>query len=378
MVGTPSLKVEGPKAPWRIRTNIVSVYHREDTDMPRQVLITGAAGVIGQYVAAELLRCGYKVIGLDNYSRYGEVATSFDDDSAYVRVRGDAKDVDLLSGLLRDCDHFIAGAAMVGGVGYVHDLPYDLLAENHRITAAACDAAIDASQFGVLRKVTYLSCSSVYENTNVFPSQEGDERRMPPPSSSYGYQKLAVEYFARAAWNQQRLPYTIVRPFSCVGVGELPSPWKTTWRMEENILLARSHVVTDLIERILNGESPLRILGDGNQVRHYTYGGDLARGIVLAMESDVAFNQVFNISTSVPTTIRELATMIWRKIRGDEPLSFETLPGFEHDVQFRIPDVGKAERLLSFQATTPLDQAIDQVIKWTRNPGRSRSVNVDE
>ena len=47
----------------------------------------------------------------------------------------------------------------------------------------------------------------------------GLERQIPPPLSSYGFQKLAVEYFARAAWDQYRLPYTIVRPFNCVGRG---------------------------------------------------------------------------------------------------------------------------------------------------------------
>ena len=48
----------------------------------------------------------------------------------------------------------------------------------------------------------------------------GPGARVPPPLSSYGFQKLAVEYFARAAWDQYELPYTILRPFNCVGIGE--------------------------------------------------------------------------------------------------------------------------------------------------------------
>jgi nucleoside-diphosphate-sugar epimerase len=82
------------------------------------------------------------------------------------------------------------------------------------------------------------------------------------------------------------------------------------------------------------------------------------------MESDAALNQDFNLSTAVSTTVRELATMIWRKIRGDEPLTFEFLPSFQYDVQFRIPDTSKARRLLGFEATTPLDQVLDEVIDW--------------
>ena len=58
-----------------------------------------------------------------------------------------------------------------------------------------------------------------------------------------------------------------------------------------------SHVVPDLVQKILKGQDPLHILGDGDQVRHYTYGGDLARGIRLAIESPAALNEDFNLST---------------------------------------------------------------------------------
>ena len=104
-----------------------------------------------------------------------------------------------MSGLLADCDHFIAGAAMIGGISYFHTYPYDLLATNERIMAASCDAAIKAHRQGLLRKVTYMSSSMVFESADTWPSHEGQEREIPPPLSSYGFQKLAVEYFARAA-----------------------------------------------------------------------------------------------------------------------------------------------------------------------------------
>ena len=90
------------------------------------------------------------------------------------------------------------------------DIDYDLLAQNERIMASQCDAAIEAFQHGKLKKVTYLSSSMVFESTETWPSKEGDERKIPPPLSSYGFQKLAVEYFAKAAWDQYKVPYTIV------------------------------------------------------------------------------------------------------------------------------------------------------------------------
>src|SRR5207302_7612467 len=120
----------------------------------------------------------------------------------------------------------------------------------------------------------------VYESATVFPTPEGAELSSPPPRSTYGFQKLACEYFARGAWEQYQLPYTIIRPFNCVGIGERRA-LRDHEVMSGNVRLALSHVVPDLVQKILRGQDPLHILGDGQQARHYTYGGDLAKGIRL-------------------------------------------------------------------------------------------------
>src|SRR5438128_7071405 len=190
----------------------------------------------------------------------------------------------------------------------------------------------------------------VYESATVFPTPEGAEKYSPPPISTYGFQKLASEYFARGAWEQYRLPYTIVRPFNCVGIGERRAR-RDADIMSGNIKLAMSHVVPDLVQKVLKGQDPLRILGEGMQVRHYTYGGDLARGIRLCIESPAARNQDFNLSTAQSTTVAELAAMIWKKVHGDRPLRLEHDPPFEHDVQRRMPDVRKAKSVLGFEPT---------------------------
>jgi len=252
---------------------------------------------------------------------------------------------------------------MIGGISYFHTYAYDLLATNERVIAASCDAAIRARRTGNLRKVTYLSSSMVFESTDRWPSVEGDERQVPPPLSSYGFQKLAVEYFARAAWDQYKLPYTIVRPFNCVGIGESRALGDVEVD-SGNVKLAMSHVVPDLVQKILKGQDPLHILGSGDQVRHYTYGGDLASGIVDAVESEAATNDDFNLSTAESTTVLDLAKLIWKKIKGDEEFRYVSDPAFEHDVQKRIPSVDKAKQVLGFEATTTLDKMLDEVIPW--------------
>ena len=94
----------------------------------QKVAVTGAAGFIGGYLVGELLRRGYAVVGLDDFSKYGPVRRSFDSHPRYRLIEGDARDVELLTRLLADCDQLIAGAAMVGGISYFHARAYDLLA----------------------------------------------------------------------------------------------------------------------------------------------------------------------------------------------------------------------------------------------------------
>jgi nucleoside-diphosphate-sugar epimerase len=329
-----------------------------------RVLVTGAAGFICGYLVPELLEAGHEVIGVDNFSKYGRVAKSYDDHPRYRFVEGDAKDAALLTELARECDQVVAAAAMIGGISYFHEFAYDLLAENERILAATFDAAIAARREGHLERIVVMSSSMVFESTTQFPTPEGAELTSPPPISTYGFQKLASEYFAKGAWEQFELPYTILRPFNCVGIGERRA-LRDSDVMSGNIKLALSHVVPDLALKTLHGQDPLHILGEGNQVRHYTYGGDLARGIRVAMESPRAVNEDFNLSTAQSTTVLELAETIWRKVHGPErPFRFVTDPPFEHDVQRRVPDVRKAREVLGFEATTTLDDMLDEVIPW--------------
>src|ERR1700691_4193562 len=330
----------------------------------QKVLVSGSAGFIGGYLVEELLARGYAVVGIDNFSKYGKVTKSYDDNPNYELVEGDARDIDLMTRLLSACDHFIAGAAMIGGISYFHTYAYDLLATNERIIAASCDAAIAAHKAGRLKKITYVWSSMVFESADSWPSYEGQEREVPPPLSSYGFQKLEVEYFARAARDQYQLPYTIVRPFNCVGIGESRALGDEEI-LSGNVRLAMSHVVPDLVQKVLRGQDPLHILGSGDQIRHYTYGGDLAVGVVTAMEHEDALNEDFNLSTSEGTTVRQLAEDIWRKVKGDGvPLRLVHDDPFEYDVQRRVPDTEKAKKVLGFEATTTLDQMLDEVIPW--------------
>ena len=175
-----------------------------------------------------------------------------------------------------------------------------------RIMAATFDAALWAFREKRLRKINVISSSMVFESTSTYPTPEGEQLKCPPPLSTYGFQKLACEYFAKGASEQYGLPYTIIRPFNAVGIGEKRAVYDREV-YSGNVKLAMSHVVPDLVQKILKGQDPLHILGEGNQVRHYTYGGDLAKGIRLCLESETAMNEDFNLSTPASTSVLELA-----------------------------------------------------------------------
>lgn len=330
-----------------------------------KILVTGAAGFIAGYTIEELLCSGHYVVGLDNFSKYGPIKRSFDKHPHYRFVRGNAKDTDLLKKLMADCDQVLCLAAMIGGISYFHEYAYDLIAENERIVAAAFDASIFAFKKRKLKKINVLSSSMVFENATKFPSKEGDQSKCPPPSSTYGFQKLACEYFAKGAWEQYQLPYTIIRPFNCVGIGERKALGGKRV-LSGNFELALSHVVPDLAQKILKGQNPLHILGSGKQIRHYTYGGDLARGIRLCIESKKTINEDFNLSTNESSTVLELAKLMWKKVNPGKPFKYVSDPPYKYDVQKRIPDTSKAKKLLKFEAKTNLSTMLDEIIPWIK------------
>lgn len=338
---------------------------REKNSESKKILVTGSAGFIGGYLVQEFLDQGHKVIGIDNYSKYGKVEKSYDNHPNYKFYKEDVKNTKFLTEISKDCDYVVALAAMIGGITYFHQFAYDLLAENERILASTFDAAIEAHQKYNLKKIVVLSSSMVFESTNVYPTPENILSQTPPPKSTYGFQKLSSEYFCKGAWEQYKLPYTILRPFNCVGTGEKRA--KTEIEVKSgNIKLAMSHVVPDLVQKVLQGQDPLHILGRGNQIRCYTYGGDLAKGIVKATFSPKAINEDFNLSTDEQTTVLQLAKAIWRKVNNNKPFRYVSDKAFVYDVQKRVPDTTKAKRMLDFEAKTTLDEMLNEVIPWIK------------
>lgn len=331
-----------------------------------KVLITGGAGFIGSYICSELLSNGYEVIIVDNFSKYGKINRGYFSHPNFSLIEGDCLDPNIMQKASEGCEYIIANAAMIGGISYFHKHAYDLLATNEKLLANTFDCAINSFKAGVCKRIIVMSSSMVFEATNRYPSKEDDIHSIPPPFSTYGFQKLSCEYFAKGAWEQYNLPFTVVRPFNCVGVGEGKSLSKDEFTSGD-IKLAMSHVLPDLIQKCLRGQNPLRILGDGKQIRCYTHGKDIARGIRYALESNKAINETFNISTSRSTSVIELANLVWEVINPTQDFNYESDQPFEYDVQKRIPDTTKAKNILNFEAQISLEDSVSEVVAWVRD-----------
>ena len=314
--------------------------------MNKRVVVTGGAGFIGSEVTRQLVDRSYEVRVIDDLSKEGhEVPAGVDFQCADLTVPGAASE------LFAGYSACINLAAKIGGIGYFHEYPATILSENNKLYSMTFEAA---AKHGFARMV-YVSSSMVFESANSFPSREADLLVLPPPVSAYGFSKLSGEWYCRAFADQFGLNYSICRPFNAYGVNEFPG---------EDVGYA--HVIPDLTKKILAGQRPLEILGDGQQTRAFTHVRDIARGIIMTLESERAINQDFNISNPQEMTILELARRIFALCETGEEFEWVSVPGFTYDIKRRSPDATKAREVLGFEAEMKIDEGLGEVIRWLR------------
>jgi nucleoside-diphosphate-sugar epimerase len=317
-----------------------------------KVLVTGSEGSLMQAVIPLLLANGHEVVGVDNFFRYGRIERP----RAYRFVEGDLSDVDVVRSVVtRDIEAIIQGAARIFGVAGFHAYPADILGRDVMLHENILAAAKEIKN---IKRVVYISSSMVYERCETVPSREEEVDHMRIPFTDYGLSKLVGERLTRAYQAQYGINFTIWRPFNIITPFERAEPEP-----------GMAHVFADFIDRlILRDENPLKVLGDGEQIRCSTWIGDIARAIASFSFDDRALNETFNLGNPEPTRMRELASLIFEagKKRGVIPmqstLKFAHLPVFADDVRIRVPDVSKAERVLGWKAHVSTREAVDQCV----------------
>jgi UDP-glucose 4-epimerase len=316
-----------------------------------RVLVTGGAGMIGAAVVRRLLADpNYEVRVADRRPVPQWMREGCEVHTGDLRVPREAR------AATHDCSHVIHLASVAGGLGSAEATPYTLIEANDALHSAVIRAALGLS----LERFVYVSCASVFERAELFPTPEDYLSVCPTPLSAHGFSHRAGEIYCRAAHDEHGLPFTICRAFEAYGPGAVPD-------FEPDVAPSPWNSVAELIERVLSGQSPLEIHGSGEQTRTLTHVDDLADGIVTAMSSPAGLNEDFNISAARELTVAEIARMVWQACGEDlETLELKPVPGSPLDVERRWPSVEKANRLLGWRERIELEDGIAATVGWLR------------
>lgn len=309
-----------------------------------RILVTGGCGFIGSEVVKQLLAKGHHVTVLDNLSK---PESSIKQGYEFLRV--DLTDKVATEKAFANADLCIHLAAKIGGIGYFHKYPATILSENNKMLSSVFEAAVKHK----LKRMVYISSSMVYESATHFPSKEGDLKQIPPPVSAYGFSKLVGEWYCYSFWDEYKLPFSICRPFNAYGVNEFPG--------QE---IGYAHVIPDLVKKILSGQHPLELLGDGQQSRCFTHVSDVANGIITVALSPKAENQDFNVANPEETKMIELAQKIWNICKRKEQFQVKYIPGFTYDIKRRVPDTAKIQTVLGWKPHVSFEDGLHEVVTW--------------
>jgi UDP-glucose 4-epimerase len=307
-----------------------------------RILVIGGAGFLGSHIVDQLTETGAgQIVILDNFVRgtRANLADAVRDPRVHL-VEGSVTDLPTLRGLMADTDYVVHLAAL-WLYECVHQ-PRSALDVNVVGTFNVVEAAADAG----VKKVVYSSSASVYGDAVFTPMTEEhpfNNRTM------YGATKIAGEQFFRAFNEQRGLDYAGLRYMNIYGPR---MDYKGTY----------VSVIMKVLDRIDAGEPPI-IFGDGSQAYDFVHVSDVARANILALQAD-ASDEFFNIGMGVKTTIRELVDRLL-EITGSD-LEPEYRPQEQMFVTHRVGSTDKAERLLGFRATIPLDEGLRSVVAWRR------------
>lgn len=325
--------------------------------MAQTTLVTGGLGFIARHLVRALAKEGHNVIAVDNLSKRDVDGKTIDIPTfteSNVRVcRSDIFDLTSSDLRIDGVDTIFHLAAKIGGIKYFHKSPATILKANDLLTHRMLDLSVEAG----VKRFVYTSSSMVFEQANVIPTPEDHIDKCPIPLSAYGFSKLAGEVACKAYQEEYGLEYVICRPFNAYGEGEMP---------EEEVGIA--HVIPDLLKKVMGGQRPLEILGDGLQTRAYSYVTEVADGMKVTGLGNVV-NTAFNIGSNKEATIREIAETVWKVVGREEPFELTHLPSYKYDVRRRCPDVSKMRSLYGWEAKIGLEEGITKTYAYLRGKG---------
>lgn len=326
----------------------------------KRVLITGCSGQLGSAIRAVIDRTKYDVYGIDlNRPTDGDEMMNF-----YRVDLTNSQEVDMFFRMVPEMDIIIHLAATILGVAGFNNADFMIMADDITMTKNLLENAGG--------KFIFLSSSMVYERNTTALSKEPDTENTPPPLTGYGMSKLVGEQMVKHWGNTYSYgqKWTIWRPFNII------TPWEESQISVQNGQIhfqGWSHVFADFMHKLLVlKQNPLEIIGDGTQIRCFTWYEEVAECIVDNLENPDTENEIFNIGNDEPVAMANLAGVIYDEAvaRGhlpDVPLDLKSILDIPRDVKHRRPDVSKARNLLGFEARVKLKESIGYLMdEWEK------------
>ena len=312
-----------------------------------RVLVAGGSGFVGSHLVARLLDAGAHVSATASSDAtlrrflaplLGRVTPFVGDlrDPAHARaaVRGQRVVFDL--------------AARVGGIAYNAAHPASLFRDN----LEPFFSVIEAARLESTPRFVVTSSACVYPRDASVPTPEHEGFVRVPESTNggYGWAKRMEEYLAEAYHEEFGLDVCVARPVNAYGPHDTFDP-------------ERSHVIPSLIRRVLEGENPLRVWGDGTATRSFLYVDDVVRGLMAVAERAQQTGAI-NIATDEEISIGDLARLVVRLSGRDTVIEFD--PAKPSGQPRRVCDTSLARQAVGFKAEVGLEEGLARTMAWYR------------
>jgi len=315
---------------------------------------------VGSRLAFLLDKKGYKVFVADKVAPK-ERGINFP--SSITFSHGNLKDTDFTDKVLKDMHVVVHLAADIGSLTYMQENQAQILTENLAIDSTLYPLMVKNN----IEKIVYSSSSMVYQNSPKFPYKEEDLKDVLLPTNTYGFSKLAGEYFCKSYLEQFGLPYVIIRYHNIYGPGEDSKGEKP----------GDIHVIPALLEKVLKGQYPLELLGNPEATRPFTYVDDAVMASCMIVEETLkdnleVINTDFNIGPKEATKIIDLARKIWEMFGDRRPFEYVAQKTNAITANKREMDPEKIETIIGWKPEISLEQGLKPTMEWLKNrPGKN-------
>ena len=304
-----------------------------------RVIVTGGAGFVGSNIVRRLLERGAFVVVLDDFFTGSEANLPQGEPKLEV-VRGSVTDFDLVRDVVKSSTLVIHAAArnIIASTKNPRD--------DYETNIGGTLNVLMAAQGTGVRRVVYSSSASVYGNPRYLPINEDDGIDTLTP---YAVSKLAGENYCRAFYESQGVSTAVVRYSNVYGPAQRPdNPY--------------CGVIAKFFESARKGE-PLRIHGDGEQTRDFTYVDDAVTATLLAATSQKADGQIYNVATGRETTINQLARAVAKTVGRKEELEYIDRRDIDN-IRRRVLNIEKIRRELRWVPAMTLENGLRRTYEW--------------